>query len=130
MGLRRRRFEIAVAAVLRAAVEGDHPGRRRRLRAGLFRRDRHSRAERQHPARRPLRELTQSVAMTDRGAARNRVDRALADAVAAGHVPGVAAAAADDSGVVYEGAFGRRELGKDTPMTSDTVFRIASMTKA
>jgi CubicO group peptidase (beta-lactamase class C family) len=45
-------------------------------------------------------------------------------------VPGVVAVAATDQGVVYEGAFGKRELGKDAPMTLDTVVWIASMTKA
>jgi methyl acetate hydrolase len=32
--------------------------------------------------------------------------------------------------VIYESAFGKRELGKDAPMTLDTVAWIASMTKA
>jgi methyl acetate hydrolase len=45
-------------------------------------------------------------------------------------VPGVVAVAADESGVIYQGAFGRRRLASDAPMTVDTVFRIASMTKA
>ena len=44
--------------------------------------------------------------------------------------PGGVAMAANDRGVVYEGAFGKRELGKDAPMTVDTVVWIASMTKA
>jgi hypothetical protein len=30
----------------------------------------------------------------------------------------------------YEGAFGRRAVNKEEPMTIDSVFRIASMTKA
>src|ERR1700719_1966117 len=38
--------------------------------------------------------------------------------------------AATDKGVLYEGAFGLRRLDQSTPMTLDTVFRIASMTKA
>ena len=54
----------------------------------------------------------------------------LRQAVEAGEVPGVVAVAADDSGVIYQGAFGRRSLASDAPMTPDTVFRIASMTKA
>src|SRR5581483_6031529 len=58
------------------------------------------------------------------------VDQALRRAVDAGQVPGVVALAADDTGVVYEGAFGKREVGKDALMTLDTVFWIASMTKA
>jgi hypothetical protein len=32
-------------------------------------------------------------------------------------MPGIVAMAATDKGVVYEGAFGKRELGKDVPMT-------------
>jgi CubicO group peptidase (beta-lactamase class C family) len=58
------------------------------------------------------------------------VDRLFERAVAAGEVAGVVALAADDSGVVYEGAFGKRVLGGDADMTLDTVVWIASMTKA
>jgi methyl acetate hydrolase len=58
------------------------------------------------------------------------VDQVLRRAVDAGEVPGVVALAADDGGVVYGGSFGKRELGKDQDMTSDTVCWIASMTKA
>lgn len=58
------------------------------------------------------------------------IDQVLQQAVSAGEVPGVAAMAADDSGILYQGAFGRRSLASDVPMTLDTVFRIASMTKA
>jgi methyl acetate hydrolase len=58
------------------------------------------------------------------------IDRALEAAVERGAVPGVVAVAADASGVVYEGAFGRRSLEDDVPMSFDTVFWIASMTKA
>ena len=41
----------------------------------------------------------------------------------------VAAAVAQD-GILYEGAFGKRDLAKGTDMTLDSVFWIASMTKA
>jgi CubicO group peptidase (beta-lactamase class C family) len=58
------------------------------------------------------------------------IDQVLQDAVAAGQIPGVAAAAADASGPIYEAAFGRRSLAGPAAMTNDTVFRIASMTKA
>jgi methyl acetate hydrolase len=58
------------------------------------------------------------------------IDAVLSRATAAREVPGVVAMAATDQGVVYEGAFGKRELGKDAPMTLDTVVWIASMTKA
>jgi CubicO group peptidase (beta-lactamase class C family) len=58
------------------------------------------------------------------------IDRVLGDAVTTGQVPGVVAMAANAEGVIYEGAFGRRSLATGQPMTPDTVFRIASMTKA
>jgi CubicO group peptidase (beta-lactamase class C family) len=58
------------------------------------------------------------------------IDRVLSDAVTAGQVPGVVAVAGNADGVLYQGAFGRRRLGGEQPMTMDTVFRIASMTKA
>ena len=58
------------------------------------------------------------------------IDQVLKDAVSSGLVPGVTAAAANADGVIYDAAFGRRGLADDAPMTVDTVFRIASMTKA
>jgi methyl acetate hydrolase len=61
---------------------------------------------------------------------RARIDGALRQAVEAQDVPGVVAMAATDKGLLYEGAFGPRVLGNGPPMTLDTVFRIASMTKA
>src|SRR5437667_1713112 len=59
-----------------------------------------------------------------------RIDALLSRAVEAGEVPGVVAMAANDGGVAYEGAFGVRDLAGGPVMTRDTVFRIASMTKA
>ncbi|MBV9738193.1 MAG: beta-lactamase family protein [Hyphomicrobiales bacterium] len=47
-----------------------------------------------------------------------------------GDVPGVVVVASTADGVVYEAAFGKRDVGKADPMTIDTVFWIASMTKA
>jgi CubicO group peptidase (beta-lactamase class C family) len=58
------------------------------------------------------------------------IDTAFSQAVESRAMPGIVAMAATDKGVVYEGAFGKRELGKDAPMTLDTVVWIASMTKA
>jgi len=58
------------------------------------------------------------------------IDKVSSKPIEAGLVPGVVAVAADDSGVIYEGAFGRRAVGSTEPMTLDSVFRIASMTKA
>ena len=62
--------------------------------------------------------------------ARAQIDAVLRQAVDAREVPGVVAMAATDKGLLYEGAFGARALGESAPMTLDTVFRIASMTKA
>src|SRR5690348_9585047 len=59
-----------------------------------------------------------------------RIDAALSRAVEASEVPGVVAMAATDAGVIYEGAFGLRDIADGPAMTLDTVFRIASMTKA
>jgi hypothetical protein len=59
-----------------------------------------------------------------------RIDSVLRQAVDAQDVPGVVAMAATDKGLLYEGAVGTRMLGDSAPMTLDTVFRIASMTKA
>lgn len=58
------------------------------------------------------------------------IDQVLRQAVESGAVPGVVALAADRDGPIYEGAFGRRSLAGPTPMTPDTVFWVASMTKA
>ena len=58
------------------------------------------------------------------------IDAAFRQAVDSKAMPGIVAVAATDKGVVYEGAFGKRELGKEAPMTLDTVVWIASMTKA
>ena len=63
-------------------------------------------------------------------AVRTVMDDVLDRAVEAGRIPGVVAMAANADGVVYEGAFGKRELGGDVDMTLDTVFFLASMTKA
>jgi CubicO group peptidase (beta-lactamase class C family) len=61
---------------------------------------------------------------------RQGLDRIFMDAVTSKAMPGIVAVAATDGGISYEGAFGKRELGKDAPMTLDSVVWIASMTKA
>lgn len=63
-------------------------------------------------------------------AVRTAMDDVLEQAVDSRTLPGVVATAADETGVIYEGAFGSRESGGDVPMSVDTVFWIASMTKA
>jgi methyl acetate hydrolase len=54
----------------------------------------------------------------------------LRAAVDSGRVPGVVALAATRDGPIFSGAFGVRSLGGTEPMTLDTVFALASMTKA
>ncbi|MGE3909721.1 MAG: serine hydrolase domain-containing protein [Chloroflexota bacterium] len=63
-------------------------------------------------------------------AVRTAMDDLLEQAVESGQVPGVVALAADETGEIYAGAFGKREAGGVTDMTLDTVFWLASMTKA
>ncbi|MBI2218669.1 MAG: beta-lactamase family protein [Candidatus Rokubacteria bacterium] len=58
------------------------------------------------------------------------VDRMFSQAVESKTMPGIVAVAATDQGEIYQGAFGKRELGKEASMTIDTVMWIASMTKA
>lgn len=59
-----------------------------------------------------------------------QVDQVLEAATDRGDVPGVVAMAATREGPVYQGAFGRSALPDGPAMTVDTVFWIASMTKA
>lgn len=63
------------------------------------------------------------------GAHKEAIDQVLRAAVERGDVPGVVAAVTDRDRTIYEGAFGERGLGKGVPMTVDTVFYLASMTK-
>ena len=58
------------------------------------------------------------------------VDEVLKAATERGDVPGVVAMAASRDCPVYQAAFGRRVLPDGAAMTADTVFWIASMTKA
>jgi methyl acetate hydrolase len=59
-----------------------------------------------------------------------QIDHILRQKCEAKEIPGVVAMAATGNEVIYQGAFGKRDLSKDDPMTLDSVFWIASMTKA
>ncbi len=59
-----------------------------------------------------------------------QIDQILRQKTDAREIAGVVAMAASGSEVIYEGAFGKRDLAKDDAMTADSVFWIASMTKA
>ena len=59
-----------------------------------------------------------------------QIDQVLRQKSDAREIPGVVAIAATSNEVTYQGAFGKRDLSKDDAMTADSVFWIASMTKA
>ena len=59
-----------------------------------------------------------------------QIDEILRQKCDAAEIPGVVAMAASGKEVIYQGAFGKRDLSKDDAMTADSVFWIASMTKA
>ena len=58
------------------------------------------------------------------------LDEKLSAAITHGDVPGLVGVAATRAGILYQGVFGKADVGQDRPMTSDALFRIASMTKA
>src|SRR6476469_3610284 len=57
------------------------------------------------------------------------IDAALQAKIAAREIPGVVAMAANENAIIYQGAFGPRSMAAAVPMSSDTIFRIASMVK-
>nr|HEV8009541.1 serine hydrolase domain-containing protein [Bradyrhizobium sp.] len=59
-----------------------------------------------------------------------QIDQLLRQKSEAKEIPGVVAMAATGKEVIYQGAYGKRDLSKDDAMTVDSVFWIASMTKA
>jgi CubicO group peptidase (beta-lactamase class C family) len=59
-----------------------------------------------------------------------QIDQVLRQKSEAKEIPGVVAMAATGKEVIYQGAYGKRDLSKDDAMTVDSVFWIASMTKA
>jgi methyl acetate hydrolase len=58
-----------------------------------------------------------------------RIDRVLDDLVKSGAAPGVVAMVVNDHGPLYSGAAGTKGVGRREPMTVDTMFWYASMTK-
>ena len=57
------------------------------------------------------------------------IDRMFQAAVDTREIPGVVAAVANKDRILYLKAFGRRDVAGGVPMSTDTIFRIASMTK-
>src|ERR1700733_9898282 len=58
------------------------------------------------------------------------IDGILSKTSDAKEIPGVVAIAASGNDVLYQGAYGKRDLSRDDAMTADSVFWIASMSKA
>ncbi len=65
--------------------------------------------------------------LDERGTA--AIDRVLEAEVGAGAVAGVVALVTTKDEFLYVKAFGQRDVAKRIPMSTDTIFRIASMTK-
>jgi methyl acetate hydrolase len=67
--------------------------------------------------------------MAGDGRLAGQLDEVLSAGVARGIAAGLAAVVVDREGELYLGAAGRVTVGEGLPVTADTVFRIASMTK-
>ena len=59
-----------------------------------------------------------------------RVDRAVLESIANGEIAGAVALVARGGEIVYHKPFGYADIDSQTPMQTDAIFRIASMTKA
>src|SRR5438270_1743170 len=57
-------------------------------------------------------------------------DKLATDTMSLWRIPGLAVVVVQNDRVVYMNAFGVKEIGKSDPVTSDTLFEIASTTKA
>ena len=76
-----------------------------------------------------------ALALAPWAAAQNRlpgsaeIDAYLSSVVRDTRIPGIVALVVDADRVVYAGAFGRQNVAAGVPMATDSIFRIASMTK-
>jgi len=77
-----------------------------------------------------LPKLPKKISGGDPMQSKAQIDQVLRQKCDASEIPGVVAMAATGSEVIYQGAFGKRDLSKNDAMTADSVFWIASMTKA
>jgi len=72
--------------------------------------------------------LTFSVGQAQLDSA-TEIDSYLERAVRTTKIPGIVAIVVDRNKVIYTGSFGYQNVGADIPMSLDTIFDIASMTK-
>src|SRR5205807_9599310 len=70
-----------------------------------------------------------STASAQNSAGSAAIDTSLRGAVERKDVPGVVALITDRERVLYQSAFGVADVATGRPLTSDALFRIASMTK-
>src|SRR5215475_15104394 len=91
---------------------------------------RHQACLRDAVTRRKIASLPKNTTGGDPMQSKAQIDQILRQKSDAQEIPGVVAVAANGHEMMYEGAFGKRDLSKDDPMTADSVFWIASMTKA
>ena len=73
--------------------------------------------------------LTGIAAPLNQSAGVKEIDEELRARIRAREIPGVVAMAANEKSVIYEGAFGFRDMATGSHMSADTIFRIASMVK-
>jgi CubicO group peptidase (beta-lactamase class C family) len=71
-----------------------------------------------------------ALSATPQSADTRAIDAIVRDALKAWRVPGAAVAVVRSNEVIYLKGFGVKELGGDEPVTPDTLFPIASCTKA
>jgi len=64
------------------------------------------------------------------GASTTRIDETLRSGIARRKIPAVAAMAATATQTFYSGAFGKRDSASGIDVKPDSIFSIASMTKA
>lgn len=60
----------------------------------------------------------------------DRIDAVIQAEIAAGRIPGAVGLIAKDGEIVYHRAFGMADIDAGKPMQNDSIFRIASMSKA
>ena len=60
----------------------------------------------------------------------DRVDQVVMEAIDDGEIAGAVALIARNGQIVYHKSFGYADIDSETPMRNDSIFRIASMTKA
>ena len=74
--------------------------------------------------------LVLSLTLTAAAQPVEKIDRIVADTIRAWQIPGAAVAVVQDDKVLLAKGYGTKELGGKDPVTADTLFEIASTSKA